>query len=173
MLPPPAARYDDQMRGILSAAGLLLVGAAVGAELAIDPAGAPPAALLGLLLLILAAVLSLAPVRRYLPWLMTAGDRDNDTRALLGRELAAGNDLLRETVSLADDSDARGRIRTRAEEWASRVRDELDSRRPGWSALFLTDPIYVQYGSSRERDLVRNWLAQRVEALRGLLERLD
>ena len=161
------------VRAIVISAGLLLLGIALGVILAERSDWVPWVSATAVLLFVLAAILSIRPVRSRIPALRTQEDRDHILRAELGREVLAGRSLLAEVQSLTDDQDRIEWARVQAERWATRVVAVLDRHRSGWSALFLSDPIHIQTATRYvERDKVRNWLAQRVAALRDLLERL-
>ena len=161
------------VRAVLVSAGLLLLGTALGVILAERTDWVPSVSAIAVLCFGLAGVLSIRAVSSRIPALRTQEDRDDILRAELGRDLLAGRSLLAEVQSLTDDQDRIEWARVRAEQWATRVVAVLDKHRSGWSALFLSDPIHIQTATRYvERDKVRNWLAQRVAALRDLLERL-
>lgn len=161
------------MRAVLTSAGLLLLGTALGVILAERTDWVPWVSATAVLVFVLAAALSIRPVRSRIPPLRTSEDRDDLLRDELGRQLLAGRSLLAEVQGLTDDHDHIEAARVQAEQWATQVVGILERHRSGWSALFLSDPIHIQTATRYvERDIVRNWLAQRVAALRDLLERL-
>lgn len=155
------------------AAGLLLVGTAIGVIIANQADLAPWALGVGCLAFALAAIVSIRPVRIRLPWLRTKDDRDDLLRVYIGKQLGTLRDFQLELAPLTNEEDVLKGIEARVVAWTTTVRNQLDVDRPGWGELFLTDPISMQYSTQYgHRDRIRNWLAQRQAAMRQMLTML-
>lgn len=160
-------------RSVILGAGLLLLAAGAGALLSSQPGLIGPAVGGGIVLVLVAGVLSLQPVRRSFQSLQSPADRDDKLRTLLSDALTKGNALQAELRPLTDDPGVLEPIQERAEMWATHVRNVLDDRRPGWSAHFLDDTYRPQFSSQHgNRDRTINWLERRTSKLGELLARL-
>jgi hypothetical protein len=114
------------------------------------------------------------PVRSRIPLLRTDEDRNDQLRLALVAFMQEGQWLQAEVRELTNETYLIDSVNLRYNDWCGRVISRLDRERPGWSALFLARPIQTQYmGQYARRDKVWNDLAQRVEALRSLMNKLD
>lgn len=161
------------MRTAFVALASLLLGIGLGRVADQYPDLGMVAIAIALMLFGIAGLLSVPGIRRRVPFARTAEDQGQALRVALAARLTTGAELMAELGTLTDEVEQIQSVEKRAVTWATEVREFLDQKRPGWSAVFLSNSIHVQYLSQhQDRDRVRNWLEQRVAALRGLVERV-
>ncbi len=161
------------LRAALLSVGGLLLAAVLGAALPTHGDWVPFATLLGLLAIGGAVVISLPQVRRRVRAFRPQGEDDAMVRSRLAEALTTCRGLMAGVALLTDQVDQIADVRSRAEQWGRETVAYLDRERPGWSAVFMSDPVASQFVSQyTERDIVRNWLHHREAALRQLLSLL-
>jgi hypothetical protein len=156
---------------VLVSLASLLLGLGFGAVLTQNPEWAPVAIGSALAIYAAAGALSLPVTRRAISFLRTKEDKDDLLRVFLAACLSdvAG---FRERLGGPAVSEKFTPMLRSLESWISETSLELDKLRPGWGALFLSNPITVQYSSGSDWSNLSNHLDQREAALRDLMKLL-
>lgn len=156
---------------VLAAFASLLLGIGLGAMVTENPTLAPQFIIAAIAVYAMAGILTLPVARRALPFLRTKEDTDDLLREFLAACLSDVAGFRQRNAEAETDESFASRV-ARLENWIADTSLHLDDLRPGWGALFLSNPIYLQYGSGSPWSNFRNHLAQREAALRDLMKLL-
>lgn len=163
------------MRGTLWTVGSLLGAAVLGAVLSDRNELVAAAAILTVLCLLGAGLLSIRQVRERWAWAQTAEDRRAVLEAALAGYLRDGNVLARQINHHPGPPDSDLALLTdEARRWATGVSDRLKREKPSLVAVFLDDTSGVESVSQHgERDTLRNWITRRLARLGDVIERVS
>lgn len=108
-------------------------------------------------------------IRTWIGRLRTAEDRATSLRVQLGGHIARCHLLMSAVNQAREDESSLGAVQAEIDAWVEEVLSLIEKERPGWSAMFVSNPVAVQSGDGGTASRASNYLRQREAALRHLL----